>query len=220
LNAASECEVGANGIDDDLDGSVDESATPVALNPTVAAAAGGAGDRWANMDRDGDGWTLNQERLLGTAPNIIVGNPIDSDPCGGVGSGSDGWPSDLSGNNNILNIADIGSFLTPSRAVADFGSGGAFNMFGHDLDDDGDTIIESSEDPGAPGGPTFNVRRWNLQTPPHVATTEINIGDLGALITGAAGSGARPPMFGGGALGPGGGFAFFTNGGRCPFPAS
>jgi hypothetical protein len=84
-------------------------------------------------------------------------------------------------------------------------------MFGHPLDDDGDTAIESAEDPGAPGGAAYNVGRWDLQTPPHVATTAINIGDLNALITGAAGSPARPPMFGGQ-------MAFFTNGGLCPWP--
>jgi hypothetical protein len=87
-------------------------------------------------------------------------------------------------------------------------------MFNHPLDDDGDTVIESAEDPDSNGGandpPTYNVRRWNLQLPPHLTTTQINIGDLGALVVGAVGSPGRPPMFGGQT-------AFFTNGGRCPF---
>lgn len=82
---------------------------------------------------------------------------------------------------------------------------------------DGDTAIESNEDPDSNGGsndpPTYNVRRWNLQLPPHLASTQINIGDLNALISGAVGSPARPPMFGGSV-------AFFTNSGRCPFPPS
>jgi hypothetical protein len=68
--------VAANGIDDDQDGSTDELAVPSSLNPTAAAALRPSGDRWMNHDRDGDGWTLSQERLLGTAPNIAVGNPL------------------------------------------------------------------------------------------------------------------------------------------------
>jgi hypothetical protein len=63
----------------------------------------------------------------------------------------------------------------------------------------------------APGGNTYNVGRWNLQVPPHTATTAINIGDLNSLITGAEGSPARPPIFGGLQ-------AFFTSGGMCPYP--
>jgi hypothetical protein len=153
------------------------------------------------LDCDGDGWRGDQETLIYS----VAGTSKDQDPCG-----NNGWPSELSGNNNILNIADIGSFLTPSRPGSDFGSGGAFNMFGHNLDDDGDTMIETAEDPGSPGGATYNVARWNLQVPPHTGTTAINIGDLNALITGSAGSPARPPMFGGQIV-------FFTNGGLCPF---
>jgi CSLREA domain-containing protein len=156
----------------------------------------------AAYDCDGDGWRGDQENLIyGDAPSTAR----DQDPCG-----NNGWPAELSGGNNVLNIADIGSFLTPARAAADYGSGGAFNMFDHALDDDGDTMIESAEDPGSPGGPTYNVRRWNLLTPPHTASTKVNIGDLNSLITGAEGSPARPPMFGGQ-------LAFFTNGGVCPF---
>jgi hypothetical protein len=73
---------------------------------------------------------------------------------------------------------------------------GVFNKFNHPLDDDGNTVIDAA------------MARWNLQPPPHLATTLMNIGDLNALITGAVGSGARPPMFGGQP-------AFFTNGGMC-----
>jgi hypothetical protein len=174
------------GVSDDGDGAIDE-----ALPGTAAA-----------HDCDGDGWRGDQENLIyGDAPSTAH----DQDPCG-----NNGWPIDLA-PNNVLNIADIGSFLSPTRLAADFGSGGAFNMFGHNLDDDGDTMIESAEDPGAPLGPTYNVARWNLQVPPHTATTSINIGDLNSLITGAEGSPARPPMFGGLQ-------AFFTSGGMCPYP--
>ena len=175
------------GISDDGDASVDE-----------ALPAGSAA-----LDCDGDGWPGNQENLLyGNAPSTAR----DQDPCG-----SNGWPADLALPNNIVNIGDIGSFLTPERPVGDFGSGGSFNMFNHDLDDDGDTVIESNEDPAAPGGATYNVARWNLQLLPHDPATPIDIGDLNALVTGAVGSPARPPMFGGQPV-------IFTNGGQCPFP--
>jgi len=137
-------------------------------------------------DCDGDGWTGTQEQLIfsaGTTAN-------DQDACG-----SNGWPADLAANNT-LNIADLNSFLAPNRPNDGHG---VFNKFGHPLDDDGDTAID----------PT--MARWNLQTPPHTAATLINIGNLNALITGLAGSPARPPMFGGQ-------YAFYTNGGTCPWP--
>jgi len=172
--------------DDDGDTAIDE------------ALPGGA----AAFDCDGDGWPGDQENLIyDDAP----GTARDQDACG-----NDGWPSELSGGNNALNIADINSFLTPTRPPADAGNG-SFNIFGHPLDDDGDAVIESAEDPGAPGGATYNVARWNLQAPPHLPATQINIADLNALITGAPGSPARPPMFGGQQ-------AFFTNLGQCPWP--
>jgi len=135
-------------------------------------------------DCDGDGWTGAQEQLIfsGTTAG-------DQDPCG-----ENGWPSELVGNNNALNIADLNSFLAPSRP--DDGHG-AFNKFNHPLDDDGNTAIDAA------------MARYNLQTPPHEASTQINIGDLNALLTGAVGSGARPPMFGGAQ-------AFYA--GPCPWP--
>jgi hypothetical protein len=174
------------GVDDDGDTAVDEPLQPGSQI----------------VDCDGDGWPGDQENFIyDDAPSTAR----DQDPCG-----NNGWPADLV-DNNALNIADINSFLSPPRAVADYGSGGAFNTFGHNLDDDGDTVIESAEDPGEPGGPTYNVARWNLQNPPHSGTTAINIGDLNALITGPAGTPARPPMFGGQQ-------AFFTNTGNCPWP--
>ncbi|HLC28549.1 MAG TPA: hypothetical protein VJL07_03785, partial [Dehalococcoidia bacterium] len=173
------------GVSDDGDGAIDE-----ALPGTAA-----------DHDCDGDGWRGDQENLIyGDAPSTAH----DQDPCG-----NNGWPIDLA-PNNVLNIGDLNSFLSPNRAVND--GHGVFNMFGHALDDDGDTVIETNEDPpGEPGVQAYNVARWNLQTPPHVATTAINIGDLNSLITGAEGSPARPPMFGGLQ-------EFFTSGGMCPYP--
>jgi len=92
---------------------------------------------------------------------------------------------------------------------------GAFNMFGHPLDDDGDTKIEADEKPNSNGGfndpPTFNLGRWNLSLPPHLPTTLLNIADVNSFLAGALGSPARPPMFNGEP-------AFFTNGGVCPWP--
>jgi hypothetical protein len=101
-------------------------------------------------DLDGDGFSNDAEGLLGTG---------SMDPCG-----SNGWPADLS-PDNVLNIADISSFLLPLRPVDD--GDGFFNRFGHPLDDDGDTVIESDEDPPAePGVQSYNVRRWNLLPAP------------------------------------------------------
>jgi Zn-dependent metalloprotease len=146
-------------------------------------------------DLDGDGFGNDAEVLLGTSP---------LDPCG-----PGGWPADLS-PDNVLNIADMNSFLFPLRPVND--GHGFFYRFGHPLDDDSDTVIESSEDPPAePGVQSYNVRRWNLQQPPHDPATKIDIGDLNALNPAVATASARPPMFGGQP-------AFFTNGGQCLFP--
>ena len=171
-------------VDDDGDTQMDEAL------PSPASDA---------FDCDGDGWTGEQERLIYLdAPSTVR----DQDPCG-----NNGWPADLD-PNNILNIADIASFTTPNRTGDSIDAHGNFNYFNHALDDDGDTVIESAEDPGAPGGPTYNVARWNLQTPPHLATTQINIADIGELVNGSP---SRPPMFGGKQ-------AFFTNLGVCPWP--
>jgi hypothetical protein len=178
--------------DDDADGSMNE-----------ALPAGSSG-----LDCDGDGWPGDQENLLyGNAPTTVG----DQDPCG-----NNGWPLELTGSNNIVNIADLNSYLAPMRTGDNLDAHGAFNMYGHPLDDDGDAVIESSEDPDSDGGvndpPTYNVRRWNLQLPPHLAATKIDIGDLNSLYTGVVGSGARPPMFNGQ-------IAFYTSGGMCPWPA-
>jgi hypothetical protein len=174
------------GISDDGDASVDE-----------ALPAGSA-----SLDCDGDGWPGDQENLLyGTAPSTAK----DQDPCG-----NNGWPADLAGNDNILNIGDISSFIIPARPVDD--GHGTFNKFEHPLDDDGDTVIESNEDPpGEPGVQSYDLRRWNLQLPPHDPATPINIGDLNALNPATLSSTAKPPMFG---AQP----AFFANAGKCPFP--
>jgi hypothetical protein len=53
-------------------------------------------------DSDGDGFTDESEGLyIGTNP---------TDPCG-----NDGWPAELVGNDNRLNIADFTSFIFPTR---------------------------------------------------------------------------------------------------------
>jgi hypothetical protein len=160
----------------------------------------------SNYDCDGDGFKGNQENLIYlNAPSTTR----DQDPCG-----NNGWPLDLVSSNSV-NIADINSFLNPLRTGDNVDAHGAYNMFGHALDDDGDTTIESNENPNSNGGPndppTFNVARWNLSLPPHLRTTLINIQDLNAILAGAFGSPARPPMFLGG-------YAFFTNSGQCPWP--
>jgi len=160
-----------------------------------------------NYDCDGDGWTGVQESLLyGNAPSTVR----DQDPCG-----NNGWPLDLTGSSNAANIADLNSFLAPTRTGDNLDAHGAFNMFSHPLDDDGDTKIEDNEKPNSNGGfndpPTFNLGRWNLSLPPHLPATLLNIADLNSVLTGALGSPARPPMFHGE-------LAFYTNSGTCPWP--
>jgi hypothetical protein len=108
---------------------------------------------------------------------VAPGTISDQDPCG-----NNGWPGDLTGDNKI-NIADINSFLYPTRPVND--GHGTFNKFSHLLDDTVPfgTVIDAA------------MARWNLQLPPHTPTTLINIGDYNSLISGSFGSGAFPPMF-------------------------
>jgi len=174
------------GADEDLDGMTDE---PLPQGSST-------------YDCDGDGWIgLHEMRIYvtNTASN-------DQDPCG-----SDGWPVDLADNDNTLNIGDINSFLFPNRSVINppVDAHSPFNKFNHPLDDWGTGGPSGGMPPD--GIIDAEMARWNLQTPPHLATTLINIGDLNSLITGAVGSPARPPMFGGQQ-------AFFTNGGQCPWP--
>lgn len=159
------------GVDDDGDGGIDE------LLPGYSTA----------FDCDGDGWTGAQEQLIfgaGTTAN-------DQDSCG-----SNGWPADMDPDNK-LNIGDINSFTTPNRQSND--GHGLFNKFGHPLDDDRNTVIDSA------------MARWNLDAPPHLTTTAIDIGDLNAINPGVIANTSRPPMFGGQP-------AFFTSGGVCPWP--
>ncbi len=126
-------------------------------------------------DFDGDGFTDEDEALhIGTNPGY---------PCG-----SGGWPADLSGNDNTLNIGDFNSFVFPLRANS------SFNKFGHPVPDPDDA----------------NIARWNLD-PEGASATIINIGDLNAINPAVLAPTARPPMFGGQP-------AFFTNGGKCPLP--
>jgi len=143
-------------------------------------------------DCDADGWTGSQEKLIFAAPTTTK----DQDPCG-----NNGWPGELTGDDNILNVADIASFLFPERTVDD--GHGMFNKYHHPLDD------------AAPSGIDAAMARWNLLASPHLPTTMINIGDLNALNPAVNAPTARPPMFGGQP-------AFFTdvgNGvGACPFP--
>ncbi len=148
----------------------------------------------SGFDCDGDGWNGNQENLI---YNDAPSTARDQDPCG-----NNGWPADVDPDNK-LNIGDINSFTTPTRPNADHpytDSHGSFNKFGHTLDDAPPT--DGAIDP--------LMARWNLDTPPHLTTTQIDIGDLNAINPGVSASTSRPPMFGGQP-------AFFTNGGQCPY---
>ncbi len=131
------------------------------------------------FDCDGDGFKGSLEMVIYSAGGTVN----DQDPCG-----NNGWPAELVGNDNTLNIGDFNSFIFPLRGD------GTFNKFGHPVPD--------AVDP--------NIARWNLDTAGGAATI-INIGDLNAMNPSVLASTARPPMLGGQP-------AFFTNGGLCPFP--
>ncbi len=152
------------------------------------------------FDCDGDGWRGNQENLIfSDAP----GTARDQDPCG-----NNGWPADLDPDNK-LNIGDINSFTTPNRPNAQhpYTDGhGLFNKFGHPLDD----ANNGTGMPPPDGLIDPLMARWNLDNPPHLAGTTIDIGDLNAINPGITATTARPPMSGGQP-------AFFTNGGMCPY---
>jgi hypothetical protein len=125
-------------------------------------------------DCDGDGWPGNQEAAIGTN---------DQDACG-----NNGWPADLAGSDNRMNIADMNSFLAPPRGD------GSFSKFGHPVPD--------ANDP--------SIARWNLDLAGTGAGV-INIADMNALNPAVNAPTSRPPMFFGQP-------AFFTNAGLCPWP--
>ena len=107
-------------------------------------------------DSDGDGFTDVTEGHLGTIADY---------PCG-----RDGWPADLAGSDNTLNVGDFNSFLFPLRGD------GSFNKFGHPVPDPQDA----------------SIARWDL-----LPGSVINIGDLGALNPAVDAPTSRPPLFGG-----------------------
>lgn len=109
-----------------------------------------------DADDDNDGWEDPAEGQIGTS---------SIKPCG-----NDGWPAELSGSDNTLNIGDFNSFLFPLRGDD------SFAKFGHPVPDADDA----------------NIARWNLQP-----DSAINIGDLNALNPAVLAPTARPPMFGG-----------------------
>jgi hypothetical protein len=128
----------------------------------VGGYQGDSGDLAFNLDidtsdGDGDGFTDESEIIyIGTGP---------SDPCG-----NDGWPLELAGDDNRLNIADFASFIFPLR------TDGSFRKFGHPVPDPDDA----------------SIARWNLDP-----NAVINIADLNALNPGVNSPTSRPPMFGG-----------------------
>jgi hypothetical protein len=140
LSANSRPERADTTVDDDKDGQFNEPLPPGA----------------ATYDCDGDGFIGSVEAIVTTS---------DLDPCG-----SDGWPAELTGADNALNVADINSFVYPLRAD------GSFNKFGHPVPDPQDN----------------EIARWNLNP-----DSVISVGDLNALNPGAMSQTAHPPMFGG-----------------------
>lgn len=110
------------GVDDDGDALIDE------------ALPGGS----AGFDCDGDGYAGSTEAHVyatggGTAP--------DQDPCGG--GAAPGWPADLAGGGNKLDISDVLSFVAPVNRL---GSG--------------------------PGDPNYSVR-WDLVPSPTINITDL-----------------------------------------------
>jgi len=153
--------------DDDTDVDVTSAVRFVANGGTIyRIQAGGylgdSGNLVFNLsvdtsDTDGDGFTDESEELyIDTSP---------TDPCG-----NDGWPAELVGNDNRLNIADFTSFIFPTRLD------GSFHKFGHPVPDPLDATIS----------------RWNLDP-----NGSINIADLNSLNPAIDAPTARPPMFGG-----------------------
>ena len=149
------------GVSDDGDPQIDEALPPGA----------------ESYDCDGDGYSGSLEAAITTS---------DRDACG-----NNGWPADLTGTDNKLNIADFSSFIFPLGANDGHG---AFAYFGHTVPDAG----------------RVNEQRWNLDTAGPGAGA-INIADLNALNPAVNATTSRPPMFNGQP-------AFFTNLGQCPWP--
>jgi hypothetical protein len=133
------------------------------------------------FDCDGDGFSGIAENHV-YSPST-VGN---QDACGSNSfpptnpPSPIGWPADLRGESpfsaNRVNIVDLGSFTVPVRRL--------------------------NKDVGS----TFGDRRWDLVPGGGILPNDINIVDMGALVTGAA---AHPPMIAGKR-------AF--NGLPCPWP--
>ena len=132
------------------------------------------------FDCDGDGYTGAKENGL-YAPNVLG----DQDPCGTNSFPATsppspiGWPSDLRGEDsfsaNKVNIVDLGTFVVPIRRI--------------------NTNI----------GATLGGARWDLFPGAGIFDHDINIQDMGAVITAKTGF---PPMLLGGR-------AFNAN---CPWP--
>jgi hypothetical protein len=137
------------GVSDDGDALVDE--------PLPAGSA--------TFDCDGDGWRGDDENIVFSVAPITTS---DQDPCG-----NNGWAAELAAGDNVLNIADLNSFLSPTRPTND--GHGNFNKFGHPVPD---------SDP--------NIARWDIDP-----NSIVNIGDLNALSPGVMAATSRPPMFGG-----------------------
>jgi hypothetical protein len=143
--------LGASSIPERIDTPGDDDGDTVANEPLPPGAEA--------YDCDGDGFIGSAEAAITTS---------DQDPCGG-----NGWPAELSGSDNRLNIADFTSFIFPLRPD------GSFNYFNHTV-----------PDPNIVG-----EARWNLDMASGAGF--INIADLNALNPAVNAPTSRPPMFGG-----------------------
>jgi hypothetical protein len=117
-----------------------------------------------DSDDDDDGFSDTLEGHIGT---MTIDHCADSSTPNN--EADDKWGADFD-DNQVLNIADMNSFLFPLRGD------GTFNKFGHPVPD--------------PQDPT--IARWDLSQ-----STTINIGDLNAINPAVVASTSRPPMFNG-----------------------
>lgn len=126
-------------------------------------------------DCDGDGWTGSQEMHIYAAATTAN----DQDSCG-----NNGWPADLAGTSNKVDIGDLTSFTSPSGLNDGHGT---FSYLNHTVPDAG----------------RVNEERWNLDQAGSSAgiinagQTNASTGDMNAIKAETNSPTARPPMFSG-----------------------
>lgn len=149
--------------DDDGDGVLDGADNcPTAYNPSQANYDGDSMGDACDPDDDNDGYTDADEAWIGTNSLDECGAHTTADPIY-----SQAWPADVFSKSGTLDskdkitIQDLASFVAPVR------------------------ILNKN-----PEDPEFHIR-WDLVPGSGVLSNQINIQDMGSLVT------VKPPMFGG-----------------------